>query len=133
MAKSEFERRQWKTALAVVAAVTTLSAIGGAMLHLDGRLPPSLLLTALVIIFSGAIALTIPWWRSLDDMQKAGQYFSWYWGGTVGSTLAIAVIMGVFGASSLITKGAILLLFGQLAGFTLFWVGWRLHVQGAKE
>ena len=39
----------------------------------------------------------IPWWRTMDDMQRHGHMISWYWGGMAGGLVALIWLIAALG------------------------------------
>jgi hypothetical protein len=130
--KSSLERKQRKIGLLVLAMSIGAGIAGGVLARSEAALPAFVILGGLVLIFALAIFATIPWWRSLDHMQRDAQYFGWYWGGTAGAAAALVGIIAFSGTQSLLMKGALLAVIGQVAGFALFWIVWRLRHGGGE-
>lgn len=76
----------------------------------------------------------IRYWRSLDEAAREAQKWAWFWGGTAGMALGMAVIsIKSIGLASLfegatpthlMAYGGITLMISQLAGFTVAWAYW---------
>ena len=80
-----------------------------------------------------AIAGTVPWWRKLDDVQKAGQLSAWYWGSQIGGLLVLMALVAATGRKSDYSLGALTLLLGELVGFGIVWLIWRWRSRGPAE
>jgi len=130
--KSSLERKQRKIGLLVLAMSITAGVVGGVLARSGTALPAFVILGGLVLVFALAIFATIPWWRSLDPMQRDAQYFGWYWGGAAGAAAALVGIIAFSGTQSILMKGALLVITGQVAGFVLFWIVWRLRHHGGE-
>ena len=131
MAVSYRNRVRLAAALAVVAAVAAGFA-GGRIVRLG---EPGedfwLVFPALLAICALGFAASLPWWRRLDDMQKAGHLVSWYWGGMGGGIATIMALCAATGVHSALSKGAMYVVIGQAVAFVLFLAGWRLRHRGA--
>ena len=76
----------------------------------------------------------LPWWRTMDDMQKHGHMISWYWGGIAGGLVALLWLIAAIGLRSPQAQGAVALFAGQSVGFLVFWGIWMWRQQrGAGE
>jgi ABC-type Fe3+-siderophore transport system permease subunit len=128
----EIEKRQRKLGLLMAGGMAIIGVVMSALLR-EGGLPPAVAFVALLAIFCAAILATLPWWRLLDHMQRDAQYVSGYWGGSVGAITAFAALFAFSGAESELTRGALLVLVGQAAGFFVFWLGWRLRSGGGER
>ena len=90
------------------------------------RVSPSVMIAFMVPLAATAIAACLPWWRALDEMQKDAQLAGWYWGGTSGAILGVAVAIVLGGVHSDLFRGVLLMGGSQLACFVLCWIGWRV-------
>ena len=134
MLVSNKEKKQRR--LALLAAVCTLlagAAVGLIATWGGVALPEGLTYLLVIAVAAIAMAATLPWWRSLDPMQRDGQYLGWYWGGSLGGMVVLLAIGVWAGLQSEMMKGAILMLGGQTAGFMLFGIAWRLRHGGRSS
>lgn len=92
-----------------------------------------LVLGGMVLVFAVAFAASIPWWRTMDDMQRHGHMISWYWGGMGGGVIMLAWLVAGTGGDSAVVKGAMALFVAQLVGFLIFWAVWMWRQRGAGE
>ncbi|HSG55200.1 MAG TPA: hypothetical protein VLA45_07070 [Paracoccaceae bacterium] len=92
-----------------------------------------LVLGGILFVFAVSFAAMLPWWRTMDDMQKHGHMISWYWGGLGGGVAMFAWLVAGAGAQSDAVKGAVALMIGQVVGFFAFWAVWMVRQRGAKE
>lgn len=75
----------------------------------------------------------VPWWRTMDDMQKQGHMISWYWGG-MGAGLAMLVwLIAALGIPSPQVQGALALLVAQSVGFLGYWAMWMWRRRGDRS
>lgn len=88
---------------------------------------------ALLLITGLAFLVSIPWWRRMDDMHRQGHLSSWYWGGLAGSMVALMALIAGAGINSDASKGAFLILFGNLAGFLAAYAIWWWRQRGIAE
>ena len=87
----------------------------------------------LVALASGLGVLAYIWWRALDDVQKAGQTNSWYWGGSAGALLLVLYLVVERAQHSEFGQGAFVMFMAQVVGALLMWVVWRLRGMGPCE
>lgn len=133
MGKSPFERRQGRAGLLALAASIVCGVAGGSLLRWgDDMLAPTGVFVALVVVFMFGILATLPWWRSLDSMQREAQYFSWHWGAVVGGTAALGAIIAFAGLETELMRGALLLIIAQMVGYGLFWAVWMHRHKGTE-
>jgi hypothetical protein len=120
------------TGLALVAALAG-GIVGGRLVRLG---QPGehfwLVYPALLAICALALAACIPWWRKLDDMQKAGHLVSWYWGGLAGALAVVKALVAATGVHSDLSKGALFTIVGQAIAFLLAFAGWQLWHRGPQ-
>lgn len=120
--------------LALVLGVVTGS--GYSVLEHFG-LQPGPLTGALVmmVVFGLVIAGTIWWWIKADEAVREAHKWAWYWGGSIGMTVGIAVLVlnGMYGGALLppdvsqdvaMTAGACLVLAPMLIGYGVAWFAW---------
>ncbi len=81
-------------------------------------------------------ALSLHWWKQLDEVAREAQKFGWYWGGSAGIVVAGTVMIMVDtgsmtppaflleAASSPFVAGAMLVLGAQMIGYVVTWAGW---------
>jgi hypothetical protein len=116
MAKSYETRLRTANLIAVLGA--TAAGLAGGRLARLGEPGENFWLVFPLLLLAGALALAavVPWWRRVDDVQKAVHLSSWYWGGTAGG---IAVLMGLVAATGIeseLAQGAGVMFLGQAAG-----------------
>lgn len=92
-----------------------------------------LVLGGMLFMFAVAFAAMVPWWRTMDDMQRHGHMISWYWGGMGGGVIMLAWLVARAGGHSDAAMGASALLAAQCVGFLIFWAGWAWRQRGAGE
>jgi hypothetical protein len=92
-----------------------------------------LVLGGIVFVFAVSFAAALPWWRTMDDMQRQGHTISWYWGGLGGGSLMFAWLIAALGGESDTVKGAVAMLLAQIVGFLIFWAVWMWRQRGAGE
>jgi hypothetical protein len=93
---------------------------------------PWLMLALLVF----ALVITVLTWRRLDEAAREAHKWSWYWGATVGMTLAVplfffgaqsAAIRGGLGLENSFVTGALTVLALQITGYGVAWGYWWLR------
>lgn len=80
-----------------------------------------------------AFAAMTPWWRKLDDLQKAGQLNAWYWGGQIGGIVVLMALVAATGQQSDLSRGALAVFLGEVTGFAIAWLAWRWNSRGPVE
>lgn len=90
------------------------------------------LITGLLVIATTFWA-SVPWWRTMDDMQRQGHMISWYWGGMAGGLVVLVWLGAALGMPSPQVQGALALFVGQAVGFLIFWGVWMWRRRGAGE
>ncbi len=117
------------TRRAVIFVVVTLVAafIAKALMRLwgvndGGWIAFGLMLSAFAVFF----VLAVKFWQSLDDMQRQGQAWSWYWGSIVSTAIIGCWIAGAGLGKSDFTKGVGTLLILQLGCSLLLQGFWWL-------
>ena len=131
MARTRTEKRQGRAGLFALVGSLAAGLAGGSLIRWgEALLPSAAVFLGLVTIFGLGIVATLPWWRSLDPMQREAQYFGWHWGGIVGLTAILATLIAFSGLQSELTRGALLLAMGQVGGYALFWLVWTLRHRG---
>lgn len=87
-------------------------------------------LLAMAVPLAGLVWI---WWRAMDDVQKAGQTNSWYWGGSVGAFLFVVYLIAERAQHSEFGLGAFAMFMAQCAGFVLMWTVWKLRGMARAE
>lgn len=94
----------------------------------------------LVAVMAVALAVTVWWWRRLDEAAREAHKWAWYWGGSAGMMLGLAVVMTLATCNvdlggflsvdtkpiDLIVGGMMSILLFQVVGYTLAWAWWWL-------
>lgn len=94
----------------------------------------------LAAVMAATLAVTVWWWRRLDEAAREAHKWAWYWGGSAGMAVGLAVVLTVTtrnidlsrflpadaGSGDLIVGGMLGILLFQLAGYTLAWAWWWL-------
>lgn len=71
----------------------------------------------------------LPWWRTMDDMQRHSHMIAWYWGGMTGGLAMLIWLIAAHGMPAAQVQGGIAVLGGQAVGFLLFWAVWMWQRQ----
>lgn len=122
---------------AMVAVAIALAATGRFWLPPGDSILTGLWTAAVLVI---VLVASVIWWRSSDEAVLEAHKFAWYWGGTCGmavggvimvmlTTAGSAVsIPPVFGHSDTgrVVVGGVGMMFAQIAGYAIAWVGWWL-------
>ena len=128
MGRSKLERKQGQAGLLAAGAGLVCSIAAGSLVRWgEAALTPASLFIALLMIVTLACVAVLPWWRTLDYMQREAQYFSWHWGATAGAAAAFCAIIAFQGMSSELIRGALLLAIAQVVGYGLFWLLWAVR------
>ncbi|MCA0367099.1 MAG: hypothetical protein LCH57_03420 [Proteobacteria bacterium] len=94
----------------------------------------------LIAVMAAVLVVTIWWWRRLDEAAREAHKWAWYWGGSAGMAVGLALLLTVTtrnvdlsrfvaadtSAGDLILGGMMSILLFQLAGYTLAWGWWWL-------
>ena len=117
--------------LALTGVVTVLAET--VVRHGRDWFSPPLSFFLLATIGVGGALACIPWWRTLDEMQRRAHLTSWYWGGSFGTMvgLLVAILVGRNPYSPLV-EGAFLVAILQVVSYTAFWIGFRLVHRSAE-
>ncbi|MCL6250401.1 hypothetical protein M3P36_04970 [Altererythrobacter sp. KTW20L] len=134
MSQANYSRRLRKTTLLAFLGPLALAIPSGFLLR---QVVPGeqfwLVFLASLLVIGAAFWACVPWWRTMDDMQKHGHMVSWYWGGMAGGMLVLAWLVAALGLNSDQALGAVALIMGQTLGFLIFWAVWMLRQRGAGE
>lgn len=135
MSQTNYSRRLRKTiwlafllpfAIAVPAAYMLRHVVPGEQFWL--------VLSVGLAVMAATLWAGVPWWRTMDDMQRHGQMISWHWGGMAGGLAMLVWLIAAHGMPSDEVKAAMALFGGQAAGFLVFWLVWMWQRQrGAAE
>ncbi|MFN3878316.1 MAG: hypothetical protein ACK4MH_08060 [Brevundimonas sp.] len=94
----------------------------------------------LVAVMAATLAVTVWWWRRLDEAAREAHKWAWYWGGSAGMMLGLALVLTLAtrdvdlarflpadaSSGDLVVGGMLSILLFQLAGYTLAWGWWWL-------
>lgn len=94
----------------------------------------------LVAVMAAALAVTVWWWRRLDEAAREAHKWAWYWGGSAGMAVGLAAVLTLLMRNvdldaflpvdttsiDLVVGGMLSILLFQLAGYTLAWAWWWL-------
>ncbi|MDJ0978987.1 MAG: hypothetical protein QNI87_10690 [Erythrobacter sp.] len=86
-----------------------------------------LIFPALLVLAMGLAWFVYIWLRALDDVQKAGQVNSWYWGGCIGALVFILYLVADRAQHSEYGQGAFAMFGAQFVGFVVMWGVWKLR------
>ncbi len=89
----------------------------------------------MMAVFGLIIAGTVWWWIKADEAVREAHKWAWYWGGSIGMTVGIAILVlnGTYGGLLLpadvsqetaMTAGAALVLAPMLIGYGVAWFAW---------
>ena len=115
--------RTYEGKLRMASAVGLLGAIGagiiGGRVARLGEPGENFWLVFPLLLAVGALALItcVPWWRRVDDVQKAEHMASWWWGGMAGGIAVLMALVAANGTRADLAQGAALLMVGQAVGF----------------
>lgn len=103
-----------------------------------GKISPPTWAVFLVVIAAvvGSFAVSLVWWRRLDEVAREAHKFAWYWGGSCG--LAVGLILVVFvdigrlappllegpSVREGFVAGALSVMLAQIIGYGAAWAGW---------
>lgn len=94
----------------------------------------------LIAVMAATLAVSIWWWRRLDEAAREAHKWAWYWGGSAGMVVGLASILTLTtrdvdlarflpadaNPGDMIVGGMMSILLFQLAGYTLAWGWWWL-------
>ncbi|WP_397416541.1 hypothetical protein [Phenylobacterium sp.] len=98
--------------------------------------PPWLVLLLVVAAVVVGFGVSLFWWRHLDEVAREAHKFAWYWGGSGGLALGLALVVFVDigglapplleGSSvrEVFVAGALSVMVAQVAGYAAAWAGW---------
>lgn len=134
MPKASYSRRlRWTTLLAFLALAAIALPLGYALRLVAPGEDFWPVLTAGLLIVGLTLWACVPWWRTMDGMQKHGHMISWYWGGMGGGLAVMAWLIAAIGLRREQVQGALALFMGQAAGFLMFWIVWSWRRRGLAE
>jgi hypothetical protein len=131
--------RTYRTKMLLLAGgafvAATLAGFIGSRLVNHGRPGENfwLVFPALLVVFALAAAAMRPWWRRLDDVQKAGQLVSWYWGGQIGAVVVLMALVAGTGTRSEYSRGGLAVFLGEAIFFVIAWLIWRFRLRAPAE
>ena len=73
----------------------------------------------LLAVGASASVACLPWWRRVDDVQKAEHLASWWWGGMAGGIVVLMALVAASGPRGGMAQGAGMLMIGQAVGFLI--------------
>ncbi len=138
----------WGCVVAVVGTLASyvLGYIAGSIdAHAPGTVSDSRWLPIVFFVFVAvsmvvSLWVTVLWMRSIDEAAREAHKSAWFWGGTVGMTVGLMlVLMSMWpGAETLnlpsmegrndpaayMAMGAVLMLLIMVAGYTIAWIVW---------
>lgn len=134
MSQTSYSRRLRKTTLLAFLGPLALALPAGFMLRyvVPGEHFWPVLIVGLMIVAATFLAC-IPWWRTMDDMQRQGHMISWYWGGMAGGIIVLIGLIAALGVRSDQSQGAVALFMGQAVGFLIYWAVWMWRRRGEKS
>jgi hypothetical protein len=117
--------RTYESKLRIASAISLLAAVAAGIL--GGRLArlgePGenfwLVFPLLLVVGALACFACLPWWRRVDDVQKAEHLASWWWGGMAGGIVVLMALVAASGPRGIMAQGAGLLMIGQAVGFLI--------------
>ena len=130
MAAQNHAQKRLRASLLMLGGCGVAGLVAGTVLRNQASMPDGLAFILLLVAGALAFLAMVPWWKRLDHMQKDAQYESWYWGGIIGATVALAGIAVFAGVQSDVTKGAFVLFIAQCAAVTIYWIYWRIRYGG---
>ena len=94
----------------------------------------------LIAVMAATLAVSIWWWRRLDEAAREAHKWAWYWGGSAGMVVGLAAILTLTtrdvdlarflpadaNPGDMIVGGMMSILLFQLVGYTLAWAWWWL-------
>ena len=94
----------------------------------------------LIAVMAATLAVSIWWWRRLDEAAREAHKWAWYWGGSAGMVVGLAAILTLTtrdvdlarflpadaNPGDMIVGGMMSILLFQLTGYTLAWAWWWL-------
>ena len=129
-----YQRKMMALFLAAFAGAVIVGLVMGLLPDLGvGELPIWIVYPIYLALAALIFAMMHPWWQRLDDLQRQGQTVSWYWGGLGG---ALAMAMWLFANDIQHTdfgRGAVVMVFAQVAGYAIAYAIWWLRGRGATE
>ncbi|MFN9925351.1 MAG: hypothetical protein ACK53I_00235 [Phenylobacterium sp.] len=131
-----------RKALVALAGLAGAGLATGLLVGLEpfGALSPEpwLILLLLVGAVVASLAVSLFWWRQLDEVAREAHKFAWYWGGSCGLALGL-VLLVVVDVGSLappllegnsaregFVAGALSVMLAQIVGYGAAWAGWWL-------
>ncbi|MES2698451.1 MAG: hypothetical protein V4647_02415 [Pseudomonadota bacterium] len=134
MAQTNYSRRLRKATLLAFLGPLAVALLAGSLLNhvVPGHQFWPVLIGGLLVL-GATFWACLPWWRTMDDMQKQGHMISWYWGGMAGGLIVLAWLIAALGMPSAQVQGALALFVGQAVGFGIFWAVWMWRRRGAGE
>jgi len=86
-----------------------------------------------LFVVGTALWASIPWWRTMDDMQRHGHLLSWLWGGSALGLFMLVWLIAALGMEAPQVQGALALMVAQTVGYLAFWAVWMWRQRGDKS
>ncbi|MFZ4121741.1 MAG: hypothetical protein ACOYKM_08755 [Caulobacterales bacterium] len=101
---------------------------------------PWLAALAAALVLSGAIGLTLYYWRSIDELARQAHLSAWMWGGSIGMAVGVFMLSfsttlpgplraGIAGdpGDDLLFRGGMIVAGAALLGYGLVWIWFWLR------
>jgi len=124
-ATARFKRYLVALTLSLLLA-TGVGIVAGFVIKLGQEFIPSqawIVLVPILAVFG--ILACLPWWRSLDEMQRETQLTSWFWGGSFGILAGIFVAYVIGRTHQFLVLGALVVVAAQVVSYGICWVALR--------
>lgn len=131
---SKYDRRHWGLLLIALALTVPFGLFIGYASRTN-LLGDNIWLTFGVFLALGAglWAITILWWRSLDDVHRHGQMKSWYWGSSFGGFAFLIWLIASNEHHTPYSEGAFHMLVIQIGLALVLYGVWRLGGSGIGQ
>ena len=115
-----------------------IGALSAAIDLFNGPIATAVITGLCVLAMGVALWLTVIWWRGADEAVREAHKWAWWWGGSSGMAVAVALIlvanlrpeilgeMESLAESDILIAGVILTLSLQIVGYVVAWAGWWL-------
>lgn len=126
-----YSEKQSQRAITMASVVLALALIAMLAKRVWGEEDGGWMALGFVVFGFSAVFLLGSWfWRSLDDLQRQGHAFSWYWGSLAGLAATACIIAEAGFARSEFTLGVATLMVMQLGFSMILYAFWWLKGRG---
>lgn len=103
----------------------------GFLSQVEGPLATAVTAVSIAGAMLTGVGAGVWWWSRLDEAAREAHKWAWWWGGSLGLSVAAAVLLTLMArggpTDADLADGMMITLFCQIAGYTAAWVFWWLR------